>query len=129
MPIGKNSIKRVVNGGYSAVKSEAPDMENSEVREAPEVSSDPITETEPKRRGRKPGSKNKKTAEPVKPEPKKRGRRPAAKPEPEAPKKTKRAKRTSDIPTPPEVAMTVSEVGGNETASVSLGDEMPVYLL
>ncbi len=33
MPIGKNSIKRVANAGYSKVKTEAPDMENStEVR-------------------------------------------------------------------------------------------------
>ena len=29
MPIGKNAIKRVENNGYSKVKSEAPDMENS----------------------------------------------------------------------------------------------------
>ncbi len=29
MPIGKNSLKRVANNGYSNVKSEAPDMENS----------------------------------------------------------------------------------------------------
>ena len=31
MPIGKNSIKRVENNGYSNVKSEAPDMDNSHV--------------------------------------------------------------------------------------------------
>lgn len=31
MPIGKNSIKRVSNNGYSKVKAEAPDMENSEI--------------------------------------------------------------------------------------------------
>ena len=31
MPIGKNSIKRVKNGGYSNVKTSAPDMENSTV--------------------------------------------------------------------------------------------------
>ena len=31
MPIGKNSIKRVKNSGYSNVKSSAPDMENSTV--------------------------------------------------------------------------------------------------
>lgn len=39
MPIGKNSIKRVKNGGYSNVKSAAPDMENSTVltNPAPEV--------------------------------------------------------------------------------------------
>ena len=33
MPIGKNAIKRVVNNGYSAVKTSAPDMENSVVEE------------------------------------------------------------------------------------------------
>ena len=39
MPIGKNSIKRVANNGYSAVKTDAPDMENSTVlaNPAPEV--------------------------------------------------------------------------------------------
>ena len=31
MPIGKSSIKRVANAGYSKVKTEAPDMENSVV--------------------------------------------------------------------------------------------------
>ena len=31
MPIGKNSIKRVKNNGYSNVKTSAPDMENSNV--------------------------------------------------------------------------------------------------
>ena len=33
MPIGKNSIKRAVNNGYSKVKTTAPDMENSVVVE------------------------------------------------------------------------------------------------
>ena len=31
MPIGKNSLKRVANNGYSKVKTEAPDMENSNI--------------------------------------------------------------------------------------------------
>ena len=31
MPIGKNSLKRVTNNGYSQVATSAPDMENSEV--------------------------------------------------------------------------------------------------
>ncbi len=31
MPVGKNSIKRAVNNGYSKVETSAPDMENSEV--------------------------------------------------------------------------------------------------
>ena len=33
MPIGKNSIKRVVNAGYSKVSTSAPDMENSHIEE------------------------------------------------------------------------------------------------
>lgn len=39
MPIGKNSIKRVANNGYSKVNSSAPDMENSTViaNPSPEV--------------------------------------------------------------------------------------------
>lgn len=36
MPIGKNAIKRVENNGYSKVKTEAPDMENSHVIAAPD---------------------------------------------------------------------------------------------
>ena len=31
MPIGKNSIKRVANNGYSNIKTAAPDMQMSEV--------------------------------------------------------------------------------------------------
>ena len=38
MPVGKNSLKRVTNNGYSKVEAKAPDMENSEV----------ITPAEPK---------------------------------------------------------------------------------
>lgn len=39
MPVGKNSIKRVTNNGYSKVASKAPDMENSTViaNPSPEV--------------------------------------------------------------------------------------------
>lgn len=44
MPIGKNSIKRVTNNGYSKVTSSAPDMENSvaleenkEIKETPKT--------------------------------------------------------------------------------------------
>lgn len=35
MSIGKNAIKRVENNGYSKVKSDAPDMQNSNVIAAP----------------------------------------------------------------------------------------------
>ena len=37
MAIGKNAIKRVENNGYSNVKTEAPDMENSNVIANPDV--------------------------------------------------------------------------------------------
>ena len=37
MAVGKNSIKRAVNNGYSKVETSAPDMENSEVVEVAEV--------------------------------------------------------------------------------------------
>ena len=37
MPIGKNAIKRVENNGYSNVKTEAPDMQNSHVIAAPDA--------------------------------------------------------------------------------------------
>ena len=37
MPIGKNSIKRVENSGYSKVETSAPDMENSTVEATPAV--------------------------------------------------------------------------------------------
>ena len=39
MPVGKNSIKRVTNNGYSKVATKAPDMENSTViaNPSPEV--------------------------------------------------------------------------------------------
>ena len=40
MPVGKNSIKRVANNGYSKVVTEAPDMENSTVP----VEAEPVKE-------------------------------------------------------------------------------------
>ena len=36
MPIGKNAIKRVENNGYSNVKTETPDMQNSHVIASPD---------------------------------------------------------------------------------------------
>lgn len=53
MPVGKNSIRRVANNGYSKVKTEAPDMENSTVvaarkTRAPRSTVKPKTTTEDK---------------------------------------------------------------------------------
>ena len=66
MPVGKNSIKRVTNNGYSKVASKAPDMENSTViaNPSPEVVEIMIPSSE-KIAPKKPASKKpaaKKTA-------------------------------------------------------------------
>ena len=61
MPIGKNSIKRV-SDGYSKVKSEAPDMENSTVIAA----ADPqVMEMVEKSAARKPAAKKPVTKRPA----------------------------------------------------------------
>lgn len=50
MPIGKNAIKRVINNGYSNVKTSAPDMENSVIEEPkkPAVKKTPAKNPVPK---------------------------------------------------------------------------------
>lgn len=72
MPIGKNAIKRVTNNGYSNVKTEAPDMENSTVieekpkeAEAPKVkkTSAPKKKAEPKAKEPKSAKAPKKSME------------------------------------------------------------------
>ena len=71
MPIGKNSIKRVSNGGYSSVKTEAPDMENStEIKEVP-CTPDPEVKPEVKKpvtkkpAAKKPAAKKEKNEAPA----------------------------------------------------------------
>ena len=63
MSIGKNAIKRVENNGYSKVKTDAPDMQNSHViaatsEEVMEKLVAPIEEKTAKKRGR-PANKKK----------------------------------------------------------------------
>ena len=63
MSIGKSSIKRAANNGYSNVKSTAPDMENSVVVEevkAPEVApvaAAPVEEVKAPVKAKKPAAK------------------------------------------------------------------------
>lgn len=76
MPIGKNAIKRVSNGGYSNVQTTAPDMENSVVAEekvqeapkveeiAPVVEASPVVEKAPKKTTKKAAPKKSMEAEP-----------------------------------------------------------------
>ena len=58
MPVGKNSLKRVTNSGYSKVKTEAPDMENSTVEALPKEEA--RTESAKKPAAKKTASQQKK---------------------------------------------------------------------
>lgn len=116
MPIGKNSIKRVANNGYSAVKTAAPDMENSTVlaNPSPEVISVMIPSSEkiaPKTAKTKSATEKKPTAKKTSAAAK--TEKPTAKKASAAPKTEKGA---------------VEKEEGN-VAYVNLGREMPTYLL
>lgn len=94
MPIGKNAIKRVINNGYSNVKTSAPDMENSVIEEAkkPAAKKTPAKNPVPKgvtSTGKVPSSsrKNRAPRAAILPEgviPKKSAAKPAVKPVGEA---------------------------------------------
>ncbi len=60
MPIGQNAIKRVENNGYSKVKTDVPDMQNSHVIAAPseEVTEKLIAPIEKKTSAKKTTKKN-----------------------------------------------------------------------
>jgi hypothetical protein len=60
MPIGQNAIKRVENNGYSKVKTDAPDMQNSHVIAAPseQVTEKLIAPIEKKTSAKKTAKKN-----------------------------------------------------------------------
>ena len=63
MSIGKSALKRVENNGYSKVKTEAPDMQNSSVITAPaeEVMEKLVTPVEKKTTSAKKTTATKKT--------------------------------------------------------------------
>ena len=105
MPIGKNSIKRVANNGYSKVSSSAPDMENSVIEE---------TEVAPK--AKKPATK-KTTA-------KKSQTGTALSKKSSAnttPKTAKEAQKTAPV--------SISESVSESKQYVNIGDALPIYLL
>ena len=108
MPIGKNSIKRAVNNGYSNVKTSAPDMENSEVIPTPvELAEKVASQTGKEKKTSSTAKKTacKKTVKPVESEAQKVEEKPVKK----APaKKCVKAKKTERV-----------EIGG----------ELPIYLL
>ena len=99
MPIGKNSIKRVVNSGYSKVKADCPDMENSTVltNPSPEVIEVLVPSAKPKT---KPTAK---------------------KAAPKAPAKKCTQKKAAE-------KVAASEKN-NAFLRVEFGEELPIYLL
>ena len=120
MPIGKNSIKRVANGGYANLKSAAPDMENSTVEEK-------VTAPAPEAKVEAPEVK----AETPKAQPKKKPKAPsdthidALKAEVEKIKesaaKTRKAKA--------EAQKCAKAAEADPDSYVGIGEDMPVYLL
>ena len=103
MPIGKNSIKRVANNGYSNLESRAPDMENSVVE---------LPKAEPEK---KP-EKTKKSA-PV-----------AKKTAEKKPKKAQEAVKEQSAAKTEEAKPSIVDEA-NEATYVTVGEDMPVYLL
>ena len=121
MPLGKDSIKRVRNNGYSQVTSSAPDMENSTIVE--EALSVPVVAVDDAPRAEEPKKAPKKKAEPK--------RKTKAEPKRTSKKRTKKQENptpvSNNIPTPVEVAETVATREGE--GYVNLGGQMPVHLL
>lgn len=111
MPIGKNSIKRVTNNGYTNAKSQAPDMENSVVSEI-EKKAEPALVTEKL-------APKKKTAPKSTAQKKQTQRKPA--PQKAAPKITE------DVAPGKEVAIKAPEKAAY--SYVNIGGELPIYLL
>lgn len=107
MPIGKNSIKRVTNNGYSKVASSAPDMENSvALEENKEVKETPKAQpAEAKKTAQKSPTVRKSTGGVS-------NKKPTAKKTTGAKKETVKAEETK----------------GN-TSYVNLGRDLPTYLL
>lgn len=132
MPIGKNSLKRVSNNGYSKVNTSAPDMENSEislVAAAAEVTEErlrPKTEKKPSENKESSKKTDSKKAAPKKA---------VAKKTPAAPKKAASAakrstaqKAESPVEQPTSVSLDASEKRCGE-GYVNLGGSLPYYLL
>lgn len=100
MPIGKNSIKRVANNGYSNVKTAAPDMENSTVTKAQTCA--PATKSAEKKVSARPAPSERSSVSTAK-------------------KTTKKAQKPAPVST--------SEKTADTKPYCNLGDEMPTYLL
>ena len=128
MPIGKNAIKRVANNGYSSVKSDAPDMENSVVVEE----KSPVEEKKPTAKKTAPKPAPKKKAEPkteAKPKTAPKPKTTAAKKP--APKKSMETEpELSPVKTAEKVVKKPAEESKQEdNGYINIGGVLPVHLL
>ena len=105
MPIGKNAIKRVTKNGYSNVKTEAPDMENSVIA-TPQEPVIPTKKAEP--------SKPKKTCTKKTAPKKSLEKEPVLSPVNTAKRVTKKSTKNEE---------------SRENGFVNIGKELPIYLL
>ncbi|MBO5907645.1 MAG: hypothetical protein J6Q85_05800 [Clostridia bacterium] len=140
MPIGKNSIKRVQNGGYSNVKTAAPDMQNSTVlsNPSPEVIKAFVTPKEEKNTkeskekvAKKPNT-TKKATETTKKTPTKETKKNAGESEGKQTKKITKAKSEKPKKTASPKAESGWEAnveGAADLGYVNLGRPLPTYLL
>ena len=125
MPIGKNSIKRVANGGYSEIKTSAPDMENSTVAPISEPAPAPVA----KPRAERAKAATPRAAEAPKPQSK------VGRPRKAAP--TARSERKPAAATPKKSASAPKTQGKAKTplkkaenpSKIAIGSELPIYLL
>jgi len=124
MPIGKNAIKRISNNGYSNVKTEAPDMENSVVAEQ---KSDEVKAQAPKKSTAKTAPK---TA------PKAQANKTATKAKPKAsskaaPKKSMQVKvELSPVNTAKKIVKADTESPKRQgSCYINIGGELPIHLL
>ena len=125
MPIGKNSIKRVTNNGYSKVKSEAPDMENStevKIGEIKEEKKSAPKKSAPKKAENKKDSTKKAES--------KKNAKPVEKKEAKPPVKKSTVKKTAiSNPAPETLNLIKEEKKPDGFAKSPLGSELPTYLL
>ncbi len=110
MPIGKNAIKRVESNGYSSVKTEAPDMENSTVAEKNST----VAKKAPA--PKKPGTAPKKVAT-------------APKKVAPAPKKSVETEQELSPATAKRVTKKTAKAPKKECDYIAIGEELPFYLL
>ena len=115
MPIGKSAIKRVADNGYSKVKTAAPDMENSTViaKPDPQVEEKLLPKTEAAPAVKKPAAK----------------KAPAKKAPAKPAQKTAVAKKPAAKPQAAKKPTEKKEVKKDGFVRVSLGGDLPTYLL